>query len=463
MNQIYNISPFIVGGSVVGSHIPIERFINREKGIQTTISQLFGPGRGSIAISGERRIGKTSLLHYLNTGKVFENEKYTRAFERLGINLEKVLMTFVDCEGIDSFTEFWQLVFTRFKIDPKSDSFPQTIKSEMKRLLSKKQISYTDILPFLHKCRQQEYYVILLVDEFDWLIREENYESLQKTRKFLYALRNLMNQDILRGYFSMVIATRLPLDYSLKNVEKELGSPFHNIFLSLTLEPFKNEDIAELFSIYVKELDIQESEKISKKIDLCYRLSGGYPYLFQMAGNILFNITVLDGWETEIPNERIIEEFEQQARQQFQFLWDYSTDEQKEVMQFIALRALKGELATGEIIDTKDVKEIFARLVHHVEGLKQRGMCVGETSNPMLFSPLFTKFVVKELQAKDKSHWDERRMIFMGLVRESTAEEIGSKLANFWDTNYASLKRELSDWTNIIRDMLPLWPKISPL
>ncbi|MCP4351844.1 MAG: ATP-binding protein [Desulfobacterales bacterium] len=442
------LSPFIVGSSVVRRNVPLDRFIDREEEIQVIVSQLFGAGRGSAAISGERRIGKTSLLHYLNARKVFD------LYE---IDMEKVLMTFVDCEGIYSFHEFWNQAATRFKIALSAGTYPETIVKEIDMLLTKEQISFSDILTTLNFFAQQEYYVILLVDEFDWLIREDTEESIRKTEKILYYLRNLLNHDILAGYFSMVVATRLPLDHTVKKAHVS-GSPFHNIFIPQILHSFSSRDISNLCSIYPQNLDVQIHQD---EIDLCYRLSGGYPYLFQMAMNIVFNIHALKGWETPVPDERILEKFEQQARQQFEFLWDYSSDEQKEVMFFIALREIEGKLSTGETLAINDISEIFSRLVSHVESLKQRGICIGETTNPKLFSPLFTKFVVKLIQAGDKDYWDERKTVFLGFIRESTIKDIISKSERFWDTNYASLKKELRDWTSIVKNILPEWPKLS--
>ncbi len=439
------LSPFIVGSSVVRRNVSLDRFIDREEEIQAIASQLFGDGRGSVAISGERRIGKTSLLHYLNARKVFDLYQ---------IDMEKVLMTFVDCEGIYSFHEFWNQAATRFKIALSAGTYPETIVKEIDMLLTKEQISFSDILMTLNSFAQQEYYVILLVDEFDWLIREDTEESIRKTQKLLYDLRNLLNQDILVGYFSMVVATRLPLDYAVRKVHVS-GSPFHNIFIPQILNSFSSRDISNLCSIYLQNPDVQIH---LDEIDLCYRLSGGYPYLFQMAMNIVFNIHAL---ETSVSDERILEDFEQQARQQFEFLWDYSTDEQKEVMFFIALREIEGKLSTGETLAIDDISEIFSRFVHHVESLKQRGICIGETTNPKLFSPLFTKFVVKLIQAGDKDYWDERKTVFLGFIRESTIKDIISKSEKFWDTNYASLKKEIRDWTAIVKNIIPEWPKLS--
>jgi len=53
-------NPFICGGPVPPSH-----FIGREREVQIVFDQITSHALGSIAICGDRRIGKTSLLQYV--------------------------------------------------------------------------------------------------------------------------------------------------------------------------------------------------------------------------------------------------------------------------------------------------------------------------------------------------------------------------------------------------------------
>ena len=88
---------------ILGSPVPPTHFIGREREVRTILENLRGPGKGSSAISGERRIGKTSLLHYL--------ESLERTQEWKALEIDHIFI-YLDCLSISPFTaaRFWQKV-----------------------------------------------------------------------------------------------------------------------------------------------------------------------------------------------------------------------------------------------------------------------------------------------------------------------------------------------------------------
>ena len=91
-------NPFIVGGPVSPKH-----FIGREAEVRAILDRLVSSAHGSTAISGERRIGKTSLLHYISSPEVAK---------KWGLSPEKCSFVFIDSHTIVPFTSdsFWRYI-----------------------------------------------------------------------------------------------------------------------------------------------------------------------------------------------------------------------------------------------------------------------------------------------------------------------------------------------------------------
>jgi serine/threonine-protein kinase len=84
MSKLTN--PFIYGGPV-----DVKQFIGRSNEIGRVFDQLSNQARGSVAIIGERRIGKTSLLHYVSAPDVVK---------RWNLAEEQSIFIFQDCGAV---------------------------------------------------------------------------------------------------------------------------------------------------------------------------------------------------------------------------------------------------------------------------------------------------------------------------------------------------------------------------
>jgi len=92
------INPF-----VYGRYAPPSHFVGRRAEIDACYNALVGPVCGSVAISGEPRMGKTSLLRAV--ADVGSSEGWARPGTR-------TVFVYVDCQSISRFTptRFWQRV-----------------------------------------------------------------------------------------------------------------------------------------------------------------------------------------------------------------------------------------------------------------------------------------------------------------------------------------------------------------
>lgn len=93
-------NPFIYGSPVLPSF-----FVGREREVRTIFDQIASPARGSVAISGDHGIGKTSLLQYVCDPVIIEN---------WGLSRDEYFFVYLDCTTTGSFTpsRFWQLILT---------------------------------------------------------------------------------------------------------------------------------------------------------------------------------------------------------------------------------------------------------------------------------------------------------------------------------------------------------------
>ena len=101
MTKINN--PFIFGGPV-----NIDKFVGRANEVNRVFDQLASHARGSVAIIGERRIGKTSLMHYVSAPDVSK---------RWNLDEAQSLFIFQDCGAVSPFTitNFWNTILRRLR------------------------------------------------------------------------------------------------------------------------------------------------------------------------------------------------------------------------------------------------------------------------------------------------------------------------------------------------------------
>jgi Cdc6-like AAA superfamily ATPase len=221
------INPFWIDGPV-----PPSRFIGRKREVRKTFSQLTGPGQGSVAISGPRCTGKTSLLHYIAAPEIAAEWDLTE---------DNALISFLDCQLVDhpfNATAFWRQVLNLLQ-----PHLQDSMGEELQKLYQQEQISNADfemILDALHEGGQR---LILLLDNFERLIRTQMANETV-ARDFLSQLRALINRR--PRTLSLVITTDEPLEELCQTIDFGGASPFPNSFLSVRLKGFSDQEINEL-------------------------------------------------------------------------------------------------------------------------------------------------------------------------------------------------------------------------
>jgi hypothetical protein len=253
-------NPFIVGGPV-----PPERFIGREKEVKDILDRLTNPAHGSTAISGEARIGKTSLLHYIASPEVAK---------KWGLPPENYTFIFMDHHNLVPFspTGFWRYILRSLAARKAHD--PGYIEG----LLQGYDIVAFELDELFDRIAQEGKLVVLLLDGFEHIVEHVNSDDPQ----FLYRLQALINRP-LRG-LALVLASRKPLEDLCQNVHF-VGSPFTTGFTSLSLGIFSSKEANKLIDIYTQCTGVTFSDRDR---GFAYEISKGYPYWLQKVCSKLF-------------------------------------------------------------------------------------------------------------------------------------------------------------------------------
>lgn len=334
-------------------------FVGREREVQRILDHLASAARGSSAISGERRIGRTSLLHYLT-------ERLSEAPLQ-----EQFLPLYVDCQSIPHFTptRFWQRVLRLLGSKITDDS----LSKAMAKLRGEEEISCADFEVVSDRIYEDGQTLVLLLDEFEWVVRTDP-ASVETTHDFLSGLRSLINR-VPKG-LALVVGAVHPLDRLCEGIEFR-GSPFSNSFLPVRLRPFTEAEIDQFFTRMLKDTNLEFTEDERNYIQ---QVAGGHPLLLQTAGSLLFESRVRVG-----PIENywaISKRFEEQASHHFKSLWEASTEGEKTLLLAIATRDLDHELTQ-------------ARLARELRSLTERGLVVHRDGHPELFSFLFAQWIIE--------------------------------------------------------------------
>jgi len=367
------INPFVYGGPVDN-----QKFIGRNNEIGRIFDQLKSHALGSVAIIGERRIGKTSLLHYVSAPDVIKE---------WNLNQEKSFFIFQDCGEISPFTitRFWQVVIKNLYYVIKRKATYSHLAGQVEGLLGKSEITSEDIKYLLYDFHEAGRLIILMLDEFEWCVRTD-IKNENTTRNLLAGLRALINN--VPRVFSTIIATRSPLDEVCRDV-RFMGSPFYNNFVFVHLHPFSQKEAELLLKQMLADtnLTFTQTEK-----EIIYGLAGTHPLLLQVAAALVFDYKVSGAAQAQDFVD-IRMQFHDLVRHQFEDYWKWSQPKMRQVLVYLAC------CKNAEAI------ELLEAWTNERETLKQRGLIVKQGDTYRLFSPTFKEWLINNFYRLDVSEW----------------------------------------------------------
>ncbi len=365
-----SINPFSYGKPVDDP----DRFIGHHREAEQVYSRLLSAFE-STSIVGERRVGKTSLLKYLAHDQVVAN------FE---LDPQKYIFLYQDFQLLDESTvptRFWKRVLRAVKrVVRKHEEIVDEIDIALK---SETIDNYTldDIFTLID---EEALYLVLLLDEFENVTRNQHFDN-----DFFGGLRSLA----IHHNLALVTSSRQSL-VELTHSEEVRSSPFFNIFATINLRPFSEEEATELIERYLADTDIKF---LISEINVIFAVAGYHPHFLQMACHHLFAAYTKDIDRTGRA-QYVLDMVHSEATPLFWDYWHDSTSAQKIVLAVLALRELERE--GGE--DTLDELEKYYHRAEQVIGeLERRALVIknSETGGYHLFSTQLDEWIINEIFA----------------------------------------------------------------
>jgi hypothetical protein len=282
-------------------------FFGREHETSQALS-LLGNGQ-SIALVGQRRIGKTSLLFHLADSEIFT---------RYGLSSTEHLFIYIDCGGLASLD---QPSLYRLFLEEISDTLADktSSSSQLEILDDVTPITYRAFERTLRGLIQQGWKLIVILDEFERLSRNPQLDP-----DFFSGLRALTAKYPI-AYVTASKRSLLELTYADAST---LSSPFFNIFASIRLGLFSEAEARDLLTSLAARGELTFASPL---LDLLLDLAGPHPLFLQIAGFHAFELQQTKGATlTDADYAELRDKFHASVEEHFSYYWrNLSAPEQR--------------------------------------------------------------------------------------------------------------------------------------
>ena len=322
----------------------INEFYGRKSEVEKIYSRIGSSRPQSISLVGERRIGKSSLLNYINNP--VNRKKYLK-------NPDEYIFIFVDFQerrGI-KIPDFFAIIF-----DALLEAFNGTLEIDLEP-------DYEGFKKVISEFEAQNLKLIMLFDEFELVTKNTNFGS-----EFYSYCRSIAN-----NYNVAYIVSSGRNLQTLCHSKQISDSPFFNIFSNLTLSQFQHEEAVSLIRDPATKLDYA----LDSYTDLVLDIAGYYPFFIQMACAPLFEQVKIDAIPDKSMQESVKDEFLDEAKVHFQQIWQTLEQDQKDVMLAICQN-----------------KKIQPSQVYLVKALKKQGYIKSGRKGEQIFSSLFREYIL---------------------------------------------------------------------
>ncbi len=414
-----SINPFSYGKPVDDP----DRFVGHHREIQQVYSRLLSAFESS-SIVGERRIGKTSLLKVLG---------HPTMQAKFGANPEKYTFIYQDFQflGVDTKpTRFWQRVLRSIRRAVKTH---EEIVEEIEYAVESESIDNYTLDDIFSLIDEQDLYIVLLLDEFENVTRNENFDD-----DFFAGLRALA----IHHNLALITSSRQEL-VELTHSEKVRSSPFFNIFANINLRPFTETEATELIDKYLVGTDVNF---LLRELNVVFAIAGYHPHFLQMACHHLF-AAYQQNLNGMARCDYVVEHSRREAEPIFQDYWHNSSVSQQIVLTVLALREFENRIGKDSLSDSPgtvassstqkmlgqydyedslaNLERFYVRAGQVLPDLEARGLVIenSESSTYHLFSTELSDWIVHEIigEVDDPEGWRDwlkTEVVFGGLSAE---------------------------------------------
>ena len=317
------------------------QFFGRIREVSKIFSRIGASRPQSISVVGERRIGKSSLLNFINDHEVrrrFLDKSDSYAFAFIDLQQKRRL----------SLTEFFNELFALLGKETGDDS------------ITRLEPSFDALRRVLENFRRDGRKLVVLFDEFDAITTNHAFDL-----EFYSFLRSIANN------YDVAYVTSSARDLQeLCHTQLIADSPFFNIFTNVFLRAFTRSEAVELITRPSAEAGVPLAGYSRRIIEI----AGYFPYFLQIACSAYFDhLLENDG---KLAREEVEETFLDEAKGQFRFIWDHLSDSFR--------RSIRESIENGRV--EKEHEHIF-------EDLKRAGYFIQDDRGPRIFSTLFSSVI----------------------------------------------------------------------
>jgi serine/threonine-protein kinase len=317
------------------------QFFGRTREVARIFSRIGAPRPQSISVVGERRIGKSSLLQFINHPQI-------RA--RNLDDAQSYIFVFIDLQQKRRLTleEFFKGLF-------------ELIAKEVRdKAITKLLPGFDSLRGLLEKFRDTGRKLIVLFDEFDVITTNKTFDL-----EFYSFLRSIANN------YDVAYVTSSARDLQeLCHTQLIADSPFFNIFTNVFLRAFSPKEAFELIQQPSADAGLP-LEHYARRIT---ELAGYFPYFLQIACSAYFDHLFEN--EGKLSREEVENVFLDEAKGQFRFIWDKMSDGQRNVIR--------------SFVQDNEVKK---EQEHIYEDLKRAGYFIEDERGARLFSSKFSSVI----------------------------------------------------------------------
>ncbi len=329
-----------------------DQFFGRRREVSRILSRMGTDRPQSVSVVGDRRIGKSSLLHYLSWPQVqLQHLRDPSALVVVSLDFQQL--------RIVSLEAFFSLLFTQI----------QAVKEDLGDPGRPGYGAFQTILETLGKEGKK---LILLFDEFDAITSNSAFDG-----EFFSYLRSVANNYAV----AYVTSSKTELQ-RLCHSSEIADSPFFNIFTNLYLKPFERDEAVELITLPSEKHGIPLDAFVEDIMDL----AGLRPFYLQIACSVYFD------WMEENPfkplnNQEIETRFLEEAGSHFEYFWEHAGSLSREVLTGITEGVQPGP-----------------EEVHICRRLVREGYLVEEGKELRIFSRVFADYIrsVEHLSRESK-------------------------------------------------------------
>ncbi len=324
-----NIKPLTLSGNPYLNRVMIphpDMFFGRESIIKKIIQRISSESPQSVSIIGERRIGKSSLLNYLN----FPSTRLA-----LMENPEEYIFLFIDFQQMRSLGTN-DLIAVIFK------ELEKQLKGNIKISIKP---DFDGMLSLCEKINSAGYKFIMFFDEFESVTKNEKIKA-----DFYSFFRSLANN------YRIAFVTASARNLKDMCMSHEIAdSPFFNIFSAQHPGLFREKEARLLIKEPSEKRGIP-LEPLSPKI---LEMGGLYPFFLQMACSSWLDylemekLKALDLKDKSVPRDVQIS-FREETEPHFEYIWEtLPRDEQQKIRQILSGKAGKTESPAAESLEEK--------------------------------------------------------------------------------------------------------------